>query len=173
MDHAYRFVLDRRGLIQYGEASFFQPDAGGREFKRDGDRILPRLQGWVAAFSNLLQVDGGVRVLLVPWREDEDHWVCRAVALAASDLPLIGLSIHAAGGSFQPRWADVSITFGLTQAEQEVLNALLCGRSPLDVSERWNVSINTIRTHVRHLHDKLNVRDQHELWRKMLGYRIS
>ena len=173
LDQAYRFIINQHGELLAGEDFFFQPAVGGRDFKREDGCITPRLRGWVNSFRNLIQADEVVRVLLVPRRADEDHWLCQVVSLHETDPRLFGLSIHHAGMNSQPKWADVSIPFGLTPAEQEVLTALLCGNSPQAICHNWKVSINTIRTHVRHIHDKLDVRDQHQLWRKMIDYRVN
>jgi DNA-binding CsgD family transcriptional regulator len=51
----------------------------------------------------------------------------------------------------------------LTRREREVLKLLKRGRSHAEVAEALNVSIETARTHAKHIYDKLGVRSRKEL----------
>lgn len=53
--------------------------------------------------------------------------------------------------------------FQLSQRELEVLRLLVEGRSAKYVSEELVISFNTARSHIRHIHEKLDVHSKQEL----------
>ncbi len=55
----------------------------------------------------------------------------------------------------------------LTQREQEVLELIAEGLTVKEIAERANVSNNTVRTHIRHIYEKLQVRSRVEAVNKM------
>lgn len=57
----------------------------------------------------------------------------------------------------------------LSCRERQVLSMLLEGKSNGEISAALGVSQNTVKTHVAHIFDKLNVNSRVELLRKMLG----
>ena len=57
--------------------------------------------------------------------------------------------------------------YGLTQAEARVALALAGGDSPAEVAGRLRIAEGTVRTHIRHLHEKLAVRSQAQLMRRL------
>ena len=48
----------------------------------------------------------------------------------------------------------------LTKTENKIANLLKNGYSNTDVSEELEISINTVKTHVKHIYEKLNVKDR-------------
>lgn len=61
------------------------------------------------------------------------------------------------------RCRAVVAEYGLTKKEAEVLVALVEGYSAAAIAERHVVSINTIRAHISHIHQKTGVHSQQEL----------
>jgi DNA-binding CsgD family transcriptional regulator len=55
--------------------------------------------------------------------------------------------------------------FGLTGAEGRVLSALLEGLSLADIATRFQISINTVRWHLKRLFEKTNTKRQGDLIR--------
>jgi DNA-binding NarL/FixJ family response regulator len=58
---------------------------------------------------------------------------------------------------------------GLTQREKEMLELIAEGLSVKEISERTSVSSSTVRTHIRHIYEKLQVRSRVEAVNKMRG----
>ena len=58
---------------------------------------------------------------------------------------------------------------GLTQREKEMLELIAEGLSVQEISERTSVSSSTVRTHIRHIYEKLQVRSRVEAVNKMRG----
>jgi LuxR family maltose regulon positive regulatory protein len=50
----------------------------------------------------------------------------------------------------------------LSQAEIRVLRYLPTGLSVTEIADQLYVSVNTVRTHMRHVYDKLGVHRRHE-----------
>lgn len=48
----------------------------------------------------------------------------------------------------------------LTKTENKIANLLKNGYSNTDISEELEISINTVKTHVKHIYEKLNVKDR-------------
>lgn len=66
------------------------------------------------------------------------------------------------GESNDPR-PQLGMRFQLSQRELEVLRLLVEGRSAKYVSEELVISFNTARSHIRHIHEKLDVHSKQEL----------
>ena len=58
---------------------------------------------------------------------------------------------------------------GLTQREQEVLSLIAEGLTVKEIADRTHVSNNTVRTHIRHIYEKLHVRSRVEAVNRLRG----
>ena len=58
---------------------------------------------------------------------------------------------------------------GLTQREQEMLQLIAEGLIVKEIADRTNVSTSTVRTHIRHIYEKLHVRSRVEAVNKLRG----
>jgi DNA-binding NarL/FixJ family response regulator len=56
----------------------------------------------------------------------------------------------------------------LSQREEEILQQLAKGYSTKEIADRSNISVNTVRTHLQHIYDKLHVRSRTEAVLKFL-----
>ena len=61
-------------------------------------------------------------------------------------------------------------TFGLTKTECRILGDVLDGKSPSDTAEDSGTSIFTVRTHIRNIYRKLNVKNRASLLRRVKRY---
>lgn len=62
---------------------------------------------------------------------------------------------------------DLTALYGLTRAECVVLTALMRGNNAEQSAFRIGVSIETVRTHIRRIYKKLNVKSREELYAKL------
>lgn len=87
---------------------------------------------------------------------------------AALIKDILGLLRDAQGnaGHAIPRAAllhpEARLRESLSQAEMRVLRYLPTGLSVADIADQLYLSVNTVRTHMRHLYDKLDVHRRHE-----------
>lgn len=58
---------------------------------------------------------------------------------------------------------DLPLLSLLSERENEILALLLKGRNGRFISETLNISANTVKTHIRHIYDKLSVNNRQEL----------
>lgn len=70
----------------------------------------------------------------------------------------------------QPRYADITRAFGLTEAEGVVVGRLIAGFNAEVVSKDLGVSIETTRTHIRRIYLKMGVRSREALFHKLRPY---
>jgi len=60
------------------------------------------------------------------------------------------------------------VTEKLSQREEEILQQLAKGYSTKEIADRASVSVNTVRTHLQHIYEKLHVRSRTEAVLKYL-----
>lgn len=76
-----------------------------------------------------------------------------------------GIARKVVGTFHQPMVAQES----LTQREQEMLQLIAEGLTVKEIADRAHVSNSTVRTHIRHIYEKLHVRSRVEAVNKMRG----
>jgi DNA-binding NarL/FixJ family response regulator len=55
---------------------------------------------------------------------------------------------------------EYQILSHLTQKEQNIAILIKNGYSNIEISEKLNISVNTVKTHIKHIYDKLHVKDR-------------
>ena len=70
--------------------------------------------------------------------------------------------------SFRENSSDAAKIEGLSQREEEILKNLSKGYSTKEIADRLSVSVNTVRTHLQHIYEKLHVRSRTEAVAKFL-----
>jgi DNA-binding NarL/FixJ family response regulator len=78
-----------------------------------------------------------------------------------------GIARKVVGTFHQP--SSSSGTDPLSRREQEMLELIAEGLTAKEIAERTYVSINTVRTHIRHIYEKLQVRSRVEAVNKLRG----
>ncbi len=73
--------------------------------------------------------------------------------------------------SFQNNSLNLKQDFQLTTRETEILHSLTEGLSYKKLAEKYFISISTIRTHIRHIYEKLHVNSKSQAVAKMLRKR--
>jgi DNA-binding NarL/FixJ family response regulator len=54
-------------------------------------------------------------------------------------------------------------TSDLSTKENEIVQAICCGKTNKEIVEDLNISINTLKTHLQHIYKKLNIHSKTEL----------
>lgn len=67
---------------------------------------------------------------------------------------------------------DQANTYQLTVREKEVLSSLSKGNSYKLIAAQYNISIDTVRTHIKHIYEKLQVRSQTEAVSKAINEKL-
>lgn len=70
--------------------------------------------------------------------------------------------------SFREETQDARKVENLSEREEEILEQLSKGYSTKEIADRTSVSVNTVRTHLQHIYEKLHVRSRTEAVLKYL-----
>lgn len=70
--------------------------------------------------------------------------------------------------SFQDPTPEEKETYNLTTREKEILHSLVDGLSYKGLAEKYFISISTVRTHIRHIYEKLQVNSKAQAVAKIL-----
>lgn len=65
--------------------------------------------------------------------------------------------------ALETRCIELSRDYGLTEAEMRILDQVARGRSARYIAEDLGISFNTVRTHIRHIYEKLSIHSKQEL----------
>jgi DNA-binding CsgD family transcriptional regulator len=123
----------------------------------------PQHQGELLAF--LRSSGAGISTLCLPRSSGKGHLLLRAQRLSWSEEPAYGVSFFGTGEDYVHRYADLDVAFGLTQAENKVLLRLLDGHDVEQLAQLLEVSVETVRSHVRKIYQKIGVRSREALFR--------
>jgi LuxR family maltose regulon positive regulatory protein len=75
----------------------------------------------------------------------------------------VGSSGEISGGAWGDRSPEARLREPLSQAETRVLHYLPTGLSVTEIADQLYLSVNTVRTHMRHIYDKLDTHRRHEV----------
>ncbi len=153
-----------------------------------GIEAVRRLRGLVAAGSQR-----ALAVMLTVYGDDEQIFqslqagACGYLLKTTPPAQLVDAiqSVHRGGSpmseaiarrvveSFQRSAGTDPSVATLTRREGEVLDLLSRGLRYREISERLNISLETVRTHIRHIYEKLEVSSRTQATAKYLGGRLA
>jgi DNA-binding NarL/FixJ family response regulator len=87
--------------------------------------------------------------------------------IAAGGSPLSPAVARKLIGYFGPTNSNTKAQFDLTQREREIVELLANGMMYKEVASHLGISMDTVRTHVRHIYEKLRVRSRTEAVNKL------
>lgn len=154
------------------------------------DIDLPEIDG-IEGVKKIKEVAPEVSIIMLTVFEDDDK-IFRAIQAGADGYLLknaVGLPLINAikdtvngGSSISPGIASKVLqafrkkfelpNFGLSQREQQVLELLVSGLSYKLIADETNVSIDTVRSHIKNIYIKLQVNSATEAVSKALRYKI-
>jgi DNA-binding CsgD family transcriptional regulator len=100
------------------------------------------------------------------------------IILTAARLPspwehLVGVTLQRAGEDVDVHLADLHQAFGLTPTESRVVHRLFCGNTAEQAAEDMQVSLDTVRTHIKRAYAKLGVSSREGFFHKLTPFVIS
>lgn len=94
--------------------------------------------------------------------------IVEAIAqIARGESPMSGTIARKVVESFHRPPPDPGVD--LSPREREILELLIDGLRYKEIGARLSISIDTVRTHIRHIYDKLQVRSRGELTARLIG----
>lgn len=168
-DGQARLVIDRNLRILWWSdgAALLLSSAGPLTYK--GDQLVgadrnaqSELATWVANtdFSK-------PALALVSAEGVEPQFLVRGRAIEPAPNAPIGLTIRSHAPDFD--MPDLRQLFSLTAAEEQVIRQLLKGRSSAEIAQESEISVLTVRTHVKRAYSKLGIHSKEQLFAKLLG----
>ena len=61
----------------------------------------------------------------------------------------------------------LSKEFDLTRRQEQILRMVFEGNSNQEIAEKMHISANTVKTHLRHIYEKLHVSNRQEILQKI------
>ncbi len=113
---------------------------------------------------------GNIETQVLSRGPSSGHCILRCAGLCDE---IIAITMQMAHGGFEPKLADLEAAFGLTPSEAHIVELLQQGYGPQEIGERLCISVHTVRAHLRHCYDKLDVSTREELWQKLAPYRLN
>ena len=163
-------VIKRDGqLIACSEIARFAIDK--RECLRlEHGYVVPVDSRYRGAFEKLLMVDSqSVQTLLHPCFQTGGHWIMRATA---SEDRRVFVTLQHATSQHRSTLADLHEAFGLTPSEADIAIALYNGLSAQEVADQQDISIHTVRAHLRRCYDKMQINSREQLWHRLSAYHL-
>lgn len=99
-----------------------------------------------------------------------EHLVLTAVRVQQPWQNVIGLTLHHAGERFDVALADVRQAFGLTRSERQVALHLLHGLTAEETSRELNVTLETVRMHIKRAYAKLGVSSREAFFHRLAPF---
>ena len=121
---------------------------------------------------SLVHADSELVTCSVPLGNEEGHVLVRGRRLESGDEILFGLVLVRTDERDPGRFRVLDTAIGLTPAENRVLLSLLDGKDADQITRKMNVSMVTIRTHIRSIYSKLEVNSRERLFAKAMPFRI-
>jgi DNA-binding CsgD family transcriptional regulator len=140
--------------------------------ERDG-AILILNRAHQAALATFVSLAGeGTSTFSFPRQNGDGHILFRARRIEGLRARCVGLAFNQTGTEFLVHFAELASIFRLTGAEQGVLDQMLGGFTADEIATATPVTLNTIRSHIRHIYQKLDVTSREELFWRLRPYRL-
>lgn len=166
-----RLIVDHRLRVVWANAAARVALAKRRDVEARGG-ILSATQpsAHSALVDFILDSGAAVSCCCVRRTDGDGHLLFRCQRISWEGYGLFGLSFLASGNDFQARYADLDTAFRLTRSEHEVLTELLDGQDADRIALNRGVSLETVRSQVRQIYGKLQVKTREGLFRKALPF---
>lgn len=137
----------------------------GEAFEVCDGRLTPRSPIIASLVTAARSEEAGCAV--VPG-EGGRHWVAWAREVCAPPGALIGLTLQRARSEI--RFQALIENHLLTPSEGRIIEMLLAGVETGRIAQALDISIETLRTHLKHAYQKLGVRSRGELFAEALSF---
>lgn|GEM_PF-1018884 len=108
----------------------------------------------------------------MPRSNGDGRVIFRAQRLEEGSSSVIMVSFFGSGSDFQSTYADLDRVFKLTKAQLGTLLDLLGGHDADTVARLRNISVETVRTHIRVIYSKIGVNSREALFHTLQPYRL-
>ncbi|MGS1016472.1 helix-turn-helix transcriptional regulator [Allosphingosinicella humi] len=175
LEHAdcARLMLSDDLNILWANATALSALAEGRDIE-DRLGILSTINASLQPLLHhfVVNSDVGITSWSMPRADGDGRLIFRSCRIAEGRDGVYGVTFFGSGVEFQTHFLELEEVFHLTRSEHRVLLELVNGHETEVIARMLNVSIETIRSHIRSLYRKLNVRSREALFHKVQPYRL-
>jgi len=108
----------------------------------------------------------------MPRSDGDGRVIFRAQRLEEAPSSVIMVSFFGSGSDFRSVYADLDRVFKLTKAQLGTLLDLLGGHDAEMIAQLRNVSVETVRTHIRIIYSKIGVNSREALFHIVQPFRL-
>jgi len=130
----------------------------------------PTIQRTFAAF--VFTLDDQLRTLALAGDDEDDVLLLRGWGTRRDGVMLACLEIIRDNDDFVCEYRDIDTVFRLTPAEHRIVVRSLSGHTVTTIAAELGLSVDTVRTHVRHIYSKVGVGSREELLGRLSPYRV-
>jgi DNA-binding CsgD family transcriptional regulator len=167
-DRPDRLLVDRNGKVLWCRVS---QKIGTHA--NDHSNLLARVRVGSALPSDLLLPilnagsladGGGTRLALIEDRDRSTSLICHVIALGLPKTGPLGVTIATYRGLSEVVRADLKRLWDLSVGEVRILAMTFQGLTVQEISSEADISIDTVRTHIRHIYAKVGVSSREGLF---------
>jgi len=124
-----------------------------------------------AEFKKLLSVaPGKVETIIMAKHGNDGYHVISSTGISSDT---VAVAVRDADDEFTSLFANLEEVFGLTPSEILIVEMLMHGHGAQQIADELENSVYTVRAHLRHCYDKLQVSSREELWHRLAPYRLN
>lgn len=105
-------------------------------------------------------------------REDEIGTVVIVRTVEADGVSLRGITLRTIKGRSVFVWPDLTHIYRMTAAERRIAQEVVEGGTAEDLALRLGLSVQTVRTHIRHIYSKVGVSSREGLFARLMPYMV-
>ena len=146
----------------------------GSEIEIRGASLVLRNRAAQTSFSAFLaDCDTVQKSFCLVCDDGDGHLLVRARQLGSDgSRRFLGVTFVTTGSRFSAEYSDIDKVFQLTPAETRILAALIEGQTVDRIAGSGNVSVETVRSHIRSIYGKMNVTSREGLFFKIRAFRL-
>jgi len=169
-DPRVRMLLSRSGRIHWAnDAAYRMLKEGGGGFRATNDVLAADSAATSAILGRLLgdaPMDAALYEITPP--DSDRRWLLWAQQLIPGDEASIGFAAHRMADPVS--YEAMLQIHHLTPCETQVVTLMLAGVETGRIAQRQDISMETLRTHIKHAYRKLDVKSRGELFAKAVDF---
>lgn len=168
-DPKARILLSRSGRIQWGNDAAYRMLREDCGLKIVNHHLVARDCSTAAVLTQLLQNASHEAALYAITAMDGDRqWLFWTQQLILGDYESIGLAVHRMADPIS--YEAMLQLHHLTPSEAHIVTMMLSGLETGRIAQKQDISIETLRTHIKHAYRKLGIKSRGELFAKATDF---
>jgi DNA-binding CsgD family transcriptional regulator len=177
LDSQPRLICTRALELTWANGAAREALVGGGDLDLRDGVIAARERAHQSALSAFVKgCEAMLSTLALPVPDGDGHLLLRGRRLNAPGSEEgeghVGLAFLRSNGAFRALHADVERAFQLTPSEYRVLLRMIDGFTAEGIAAATALSVETVRSHIRHIYAKLGVASREAMFAKILPFRL-